>query len=443
MRRVVVTGLGIVSPLGVGVPHVWSALLASKSGIVSLKKTVLKEHPDIPCTVGGVVPASAGKGKDDGLWDPLDWIDKGTLRRVPVFAQYAVAAASQALTDAKWVPATDRDKERTGVCVGSGIGGFEDIVANVTAFNEKGYKRVSPLFIPRLLNNMAAGQVSILNGFRGPNHAVATACTTGAHAIGDAGNFIKSGMADVMVAGSAEATMHPLALAGFARAKSLSTEQDPSKASRPFDRGRAGFVMGEGAGILVLEELEHAVARGAKIYAELVGYGLSGDAHHITAPPETGDGAFRSMRMALESAGVKPRDVGYINAHATSTKLGDVAENAAIVRLLCGSEDTTDKEADYYKASPADISISSTKGAIGHLLGAAGSVEALFTVKALHDNVMPPTLNLDNPEEGLECNYVAKVAQTPKEGARLEYGLTNSFGFGGTNASLLFKSWIS
>lgn len=437
MRRVVVTGLGVVSPLGVGVSHVWPALLAGKSGIVSLKETVLKDHPDIPCTVGGVVPSCPGRGKEHGMWDPADWIDKGALRRVPLFAQYAVAAASQALADAGWAPQTDRHKERTGVCVGSGIGGFDDVVANVTAFNDKGYKKVSPLFIPRLLNNMAAGHVSILHGLKGPNHAVSTACTTGAHALGDAAQFIRAGMADVMVAGSAEATMHPLALAGFARAKSLSTEQDPSKASRPFDRARAGFVMGEGAGILVLEELEHAVSRGARVYAELVGYGLSGDAHHITAPPESGDGAFRSMRMALDTAGVRPRDVGYINAHATSTKLGDVAENVAIVRLFC-TPDT-----DCSKTSPAEISISSTKGAIGHLLGAAGSVEALFTVKALHDNVLPPTLNLDHPEDGLECNYVAKVKQTPRQGESLKYALTNSFGFGGTNASLLFKSWDS
>ena len=288
---------------------------------------------------------------------------------------------------------------------------------------------------------MAAGHISILHKLQGPNHSTSTACTTGAHAIGDAANFIRSGMADVMVAGSAEATLHPLALAGFSRAKSLSTAKDPTTASRPFDRERSGFVMGEGAGVLVLEELDHALSRNANIYAELVGYGLSGDAHHITAPPENGDGAFRSMRSALKSAGVQPAEVDYVNAHATSTKLGDVAENAAIVRLLCGDSSSDTSSNTLYKSSPDQINISSTKGAVGHLLGAAGSVEALFTVKALHENTLPPTLNLETPDEGLDCNYVPKTAQFPD--TQMRYALTNSFGFGGTNASLLFKHWQS
>lgn len=431
MRRVVVTGLGIVSPLGVGVNHVWQELIAGKSGIVSLKETLLKNNPDIPATVGGAVPLGPGA---EGKWEVTEWVDKTGARRVPLFAQYALSAAKQALTDAAWQPESARDKEQTGVCVGSGIGGFEDVYQNVTNFNAGGYRKVSPLFIPRLLNNMAAGHISIVHKLQGPNHAASTACTTGAHSIGDAANFIRSGMANVMVAGSAEATLHPLAFAGFARAKSLSTNPDPALASRPFDRDRSGFVMGEGSGILVLEELEHALARKApRIYAELVGYGLSGDAHHITAPPDNGDGAYRAMKSALRMAGVEPASVGYVNAHATSTRLGDIAENSAIVRLLCGNGAAEPGVA--YKADPSEIYVSSTKGAVGHLLGAAGSVEALFTVKALASGMLPPTVHLANPEEGLHCNYI------PTRGVerQVDYALTNSFGFGGTNASLLFK----
>lgn len=431
MRRVVVTGLGVVSPLGVGVAHVWPALLAGRSGIVSIRDTVLKDHPDIPASLAGVVPQGT---KQEGKWNAKEWVDKGIMSRVPLFAQYAVSAAKQALADANWAPQTQHDQETTGVSVGSGIGGFDDIVDNVTNFNARGYKKVSPMFIPRLLNNMAAGHISILHGLRGPNHSPSTACTTGAHAIGDAWQFIRSGMADVMVAGSAEATVHPLAVAGFARARSLSTATDPTLGSRPFDRARSGFVMGEGAGVLVLEDLNHAQARNAPIYAELVGYGMSGDAHHITAPPESGEGAYLAMQMALRSAGnVDPNRVSYVNAHATSTRLGDVAENSAIVRALC------DPTSDRHHTSPGDVNISSTKGAVGHLLGAAGSVEALFTVLALHHNTLPPTVNLTDLEDGLECNYVPNVAQTVEK--EMEYALTNSFGFGGTNASLLFKKW--
>ncbi|VVT56292.1 uncharacterized protein SAPINGB_P004936 [Magnusiomyces paraingens] len=444
LRRVVVTGLGVVSPLGVGVSHAWANLIAGKSGLVSLDSTVLANNPDVPCRVGGQVPLGSAA---DGKWDALEWVDKPSLRRVPTFAQYALAATKQALDDAQWHPASSEnplDQERTGVCVGSGIGGFEDAVTNITGFNAGGYRKIQPLFIPRLLTNMAAGHISINYKLKGPNHAVSTACTTGAHAIGDATNFISLGMADVMVAGSGEASLHPIALAGFSRAKSVATafNDDPEAASRPFDKRRAGFIMGEGAGIFVLEELEHALARGAKIYAEVVGYGLSGDAHHITAPAESGDGARRSMQMAIGRSGVAPKAIGYVNAHATSTKLGDVAENNAICEVLMGLNNPAQASSpENFKSAASEINVSSSKASMGHLLGGAGSVEALFTVLALRDNVLPPTRNLDDPDEGFECNYIPHVAQTPKE--PLQYAMTNSFGFGGTNASLLFKKWAN
>lgn len=444
-RQVVVTGLGIVSPLGVGMKTAWPRLAAGQSGIVSLDSTILKDHPDVPCRIGGVVPKD-GTYSSNGAWDPLDWAEKGALRRIPAFAQYALAAAQQALIDARWFPDYETEKVRTGVCVGSGIGGFDDVYQNITSFNAGGYRKVGPLFIPRLLTNMAAGHISIAYGLKGPNSAPATACTTGAHAIGDAANMIQLGMADVMVAGSAEASIHPVALAGFARAKSLATgfNDTPEQASRPFDKGRSGFVMGEGAGIVVLEELNHAIQRGARIYAELVGYGMSGDAHHITAPCESGDGAKRSMQMAIDRAGIRPCQIDYVNAHATSTKLGDVAENKAICEILAGTEAEREKDTHgWFKKSPADINVSSTKGSIGHLLGGAGSVEAIFTIKALETDTLPPTLNLENPDDGFECNYIPKKAQNGIDRGRpLEYALTNSFGFGGTNASLLFRKYI-
>lgn len=449
-RRVVITGLGVVSPLGVGVKTAWTNLINGKSGIVSLDKTILANHPDVPCRIGGKVPEGSSS---DGKWDPLEWIDsKGTLRRIPTFAQYALAATKQALDDANWHPDSDADRNSTGVCVGSGIGGFEDVYSNVTAFNSGGYRKVAPLFIPRLLSNMAAGHISITHHLRGPNSAPATACTTGAHAIGDAANMILLGMADVMVAGSSEASLHPVALAGFSRAKSVATgfNDTPELASRPFDKGRGGFVMGEGSGIFILEELEHALARGAPtIYGEVVGYGMSGDGHHITAPSETGDGARRSMQMAIKRAGIKPSQVDYVNAHATSTKLGDVAENRAICEVLTGSSEESSssdqkqqEEEGYYKSQTKEINISSTKGSMGHLLGGAGSVEALFTLMALHDNILPPTLNLTDPDEGFDCNYVPLVAQK-NPSKSLEYAMSNSFGFGGTNATLLLKKWTN
>lgn len=438
-RRVVITGIGIVSPLGVGLSHVWKALIAGQSGIVSLDKTILANHPDVPCRIGGQVPLGS---KSEGKWDASEWIEKAQLRRLPLFAQYAIAATQQALEDSNWFPQDYEDSILTGVSVGSGIGGFEDCVQNVTAFNSGGYKKVSPLFVPRLLCNMAAGNISIKYGFKGPNISPSTACTTGAHAIGDAANLISLGMADVMVAGSSEASLHPLSLAGFSRAKSVSTHfnDTPTQASRPFDKQRNGFVMGEGAGVMILEELEHAKARGVQtIYGEVVGYGMSGDGHHITAPPEDGDGARRSMQMAIKRAGIKPSQVGYVNAHATSTKIGDVAENAAICKVLMGNEEQQKALPGYFKQSPKEINISSSKGSIGHLLGGAGAVEAIFTAMALKDNVLPPTLNLEEPEDGFECNYVPKESQVPE--TPIEYAMSNSFGFGGTNASLLLKRW--
>lgn len=376
-----------------------------------------KEYEFSSSRVAGLVP------KDE--WDPNQWLDKTSVRRVPLFAQYAMAAAKMALEDAQWSPESAKELEETGVAVGSGIGGFDALYENAVNFHTVGYRKVSPLFVPSLLNNMAAGHISIAHKLRGPNHAVSTACTTGAHAIGDAANMIKLGMANVMVAGSTEASIHPLAVAGFARAKALATKfnDTPQEASRPFDASRDGFVIGEGAGVVIVEELEHAVARGAPIYAEVAGYGMSGDGHHITAPLEDGDGAYRSMAMALRTGAIDKAEVDYINAHATSTPLGDIAESRAITRLL------DDRH-------PSQINVSSTKGATGHLLGGAGAVEAIFTVLAIRHGMLPPTLNLSSIGPEFECNYVPKEAQQH----RIRVALTNSFGFGGTNATLAFKS---
>lgn len=376
-----------------------------------------KEYEFSSSRVAGLVP------KDE--WDPNQWLDKTSVRRVPLFAQYAMAAAKMALEDAQWSPESAKELEETGVAVGSGIGGFDALYENAVNFHTVGYRKVSPLFVPSLLNNMAAGHISIAHKLRGPNHAVSTACTTGAHAIGDAANMIKLGMANVMVAGSTEASIHPLAVAGFARAKALATKfnDTPQEASRPFDASRDGFVIGEGAGVVIVEELEHAVARGAPIYAEVAGYGMSGDGHHITAPLEDGDGAYRSMAMALRAGAIDKAEVDYINAHATSTPLGDIAESRAITRLL------DDRH-------PSQINVSSTKGATGHLLGGAGAVEAIFTVLAIRHGMLPPTLNLSSIGPEFECNYVPKEAQQH----RIRVALTNSFGFGGTNATLAFKS---
>ncbi|KAI8140629.1 thiolase-like protein [Fennellomyces sp. T-0311] len=420
-RRVVVTGLGLVSPVGVGVQHAWSNLLKGHCGITSLADKPGFEQ--LPVRIAALVPEGP---KEKGEFTSKEWLDRGDERVMAPFTQYAIAAARQALTDAEWIPEKDADKERTGVCIGSGMGSFDDIVSTAVSYSTAGYRKVSPMFVPRILINMAAGHLTMKYGFMGPNHAASTACTTGAHSIGDAMRFIQYGDADVMVAGGTEACVHPLAIAGFAKAKSLAAQynDNPTEASRPFDGDRSGFVMGEGAGIVVLEELEHAKQRGARIYAEITGYGLSGDANHMTAPPADGAGAVKSMRRALAVAKLSPADVGYVNAHATSTPVGDAAENRAIKTVFDGHWDK--------------VNVSSTKGATGHLLGAAGSVEAIFTILSLHNGVLPPTLNLHKPDEEFNLNYVPLVPQEHKE---IRAALTNSFGFGGTNASLCFTKF--
>ncbi|KAK0630544.1 3-oxoacyl-synthase 2 [Bombardia bombarda] len=421
MRRVVVTGLGAITPLGVGVRTTWNRLIAGDSGIVSVAHlSPQQQWRELTSTVAGIVPPTA--------WRPSDFdLPPASQRRMSRFTQYSIAAASMALAQAGWHPTAQPDLEATGVCLGSGIGNLDDLYAASVAHHTSGYRTVSPLLVPKLLINMAAGHISIQHGFRGPNHAAATACTTGAHSIGDASRFIAFGDADVMLAGGAESCIHPLAFAGFGRSRSLATgfNHDPPKACRPFDAARQGFVMAEGAAVVVLEELEHARARGANILAELKGYGCSGDAHHMTAPREDGSGAFLAMKRALKNAGVRPREVDYINAHATATQVGDAAEVAAIRSLMMG--DGVERE--------ADVTVSSTKGAMGHLLGAAGAVEAVFAIMAITENVVPPTLNLHNPSVGAAFNFVPLQAQQKK----VKVSMSNSFGFGGTNASLVFS----
>ncbi|KAJ2520538.1 Mitochondrial beta-keto-acyl synthase [Coemansia sp. RSA 1939] len=424
VRRVVVTGLGIVSPVGVGVEHAWRNILNAKSGVRSL----VAQYPEcgydkLPSQVAGVVPRSGSYAH--GAYDSQEWTEPADAKRMAPFTQYAMSAASQALSDAGWTKTTDEQRERTGVCYGTGIGSLDDITENNTQLVEKGPRRVNPMFLPRILCNMAAGNISIRYGFYGPNHAVSTACTTGTHAIGDAMRFIRFGDADVMLAGASEAPITPLALAGFSKIKALALgfNDRPEAASRPFDVARSGFVIGEGAGALVLEELEHAKARGAHIYAEVKGYGLSGDAFHITAPSPDGAGARRAMRRAIKDAAISLADIGYINAHATSTPLGDAIENHAIKAVFAdGSQ---------------KLAVSSTKGATGHLLGAAGAVEAIFSVLAVKHDIAPPTLNLDQADvdAGFDLNYVSRSAQERP----IHAALTNSFGFGGTNASLVFS----
>ncbi|KAK0843502.1 Mitochondrial beta-keto-acyl synthase [Friedmanniomyces endolithicus] len=426
MRRVVITGLGAITPLGAGIQHTWRRLLECGSGIVSTTSRGA-QFEALPSRVAGLVPLGR---REDGKWQAKDWLPASEERQMALFAQYAIASAQEALDDGGWHPTAQHDLEATGVTIGSGIGNLDEAYNTSVAFHEGGYRKVSPLFVPRLLINLAAGHVSIRHGFKGPNHAATTACTTGVHAIGDASRLIAYGDANVMVAGGAESCIHPLAFAGFARARSLATawNDDPTASSRPFDTDRAGFVMGEGAGIMVLEELEHAKARKANIYAEIKGYGLSSDAYHMTAPREDGEGAYLAMRQALRHAKATPKMVDYVNAHATSTILGDAAENTAIKRLLLGEEG---------KECASDINVSSTKGAIGHLLGAAGAVEAIFTTLAIQHNVLPPTLNLDQPSQGFDCNYIAKTPQHQ----RVDLALSNSFGFGGTNASLCLAAY--
>jgi len=416
MRRVVITGLGLVTPLGCGVKQTWDNILASRSGLSAITHFNVS---DLPARVAGQVP----RGTEPGQFNPNDWIEIKEQKKMDDFIHFAMGAAAQAVKDSGWVPQDEEARQRTGVMIGSGIGGLHAIEETVLLMHEKGPKRVSPFFIPASLINLASGQVSIKFGFKGPNHAVVTACSTGAHALGDASRLIQFGDADVMVAGGAEACICRIGFAGFAAARALSTSYNdtPTKASRPWDKGRDGFVMGEGAGVVVLEEYEHAKKRGAKIYAEVVGYGLSGDAYHITAPSPEGDGGFRSMKAALARAGLNTSDVDYINAHGTSTPLGDEIELGAIKRLF---------GEDAYK-----LSMSSTKSAIGHLLGAAGAVEAIFSVLAIHNNIAPPTLNLDDPSDGCDIDLVPHKAKERK----INVALSNSFGFGGTNASLVFK----
>ncbi|KAI8297177.1 hypothetical protein K4K59_003622 [Colletotrichum sp. SAR11_240] len=379
MRRVVVTGLGAISPFGVGVRNTWKRLLAGESAITSVANFEPQKHwKDLTSTVAGVVP-SHGTGPEQ--WRPSDWLNATEQRRMSKFAQYAVACADMAMKDAAWKPESQDDLEATGVCLGSGIGNLEEIYETSLAFNQQGYKKVSPLFVPKILINLAAGHVSMKYGLQGPNHAVTTACTTGAHSIGDAMRFIAFGDADVMVAGGTESCIHPLTFAGFGRARSLSTayNHNPHASCRPFDRDRNGFVVSEGAAVLVLEELEHARARGAHIYAEVRGYGCSGDANHMTAPRDDGHGAFRAMKAALKNAGIPPADVSYVNAHATATQVGDVAEASAIRSIMTGEEGHADE---------SQITVSSTKGAVGHLLGAAGAIEAMFAVLSVAENAL-------------------------------------------------------
>jgi 3-oxoacyl-[acyl-carrier-protein] synthase II len=416
MRRVVITGLGIVAPLGVGVETVWTRLIEGESGITGIQAF---DVSDLPAKIAGVLPPGE---TSEGRFNADDWMLPKDQRKVDPFILYAMAAATQAVEDAGWTPDDEAERDRTGVMIGSGIGGLQGIYDGSITLHERGPRRISPFFIPSSLINLASGQVSIKYGFRGPNHAVVTACSTGAHAIGDASRLIGYGDADVMVAGGAEAAVCRLGIAGFAAARALSTNfnDEPHRASRPWDKDRDGFVMGEGAGVVVLEELEHARARGAKIYGEVIGYGLSGDAHHITAPAEDGNGGYRAMVNALNSAGLNTDDIDYVNAHGTSTPLGDEIEVGAIKRLFGDHA---------YK-----LSMSSTKSAIGHLLGAAGSVEAIFSIMALNTGIVPPTLNLDDPSEGCDIDLVPKQAKE----RTVRHALSNSFGFGGTNASLIF-----
>jgi 3-oxoacyl-[acyl-carrier-protein] synthase II len=417
MRRVVVTGLGMVTPLGCGVEPNWRRLIDGESGAGPIEAF---DVSDLACRIACSIPRGDGS---EGTFDPDAWMDPKDQRKVDPFIVYAMAAAGEALNDADWHPESYEDQIATGVMIGSGIGGIGGIYEASVTLLEKGPRRISPFFIPGRLINLASGYVSIAHGLKGPNHAVVTACSTGAHAIGDASRLIALGDADVMVAGGAESPINRLSLAGFAACRALSTgfNDDPTRASRPYDRGRDGFVMGEGAGVVILESYEHAVARGAKIYAEVVGYGMSGDAYHITSPSEDGDGAYRCMKSALKRAGLAPSDIDYINAHGTSTPLGDEIELKAVERLVGNAA--------------AKLAMSSTKSAVGHLLGAAGAVEAIYSVLAIRDGVVPPTLNLDDPSVETAIDLVPyKAKQRP-----VDVVLSNSFGFGGTNASLVFR----
>ncbi|MEM9469049.1 MAG: beta-ketoacyl-ACP synthase II [Pseudomonadota bacterium] len=426
MRRVVVTGMGILSPHGLGLERNWNAITEGKSGLSKI------EHFDAPhniedfsSRIAGVIPKTDEENPTDGSFNPSQFISPKEQKKIDPFISYGIAAADEAIADSGWNPESDKEKERTGVLIGSGIGGIQTIYDSSITLRDRGPRRLSPFCIPAMLINLISGHVSIRHGFKGPNHSVVTACSTGAHAIGDSARLIMLGDADVMIAGGAESAVTPLGVGGFAAARALSTSynDNPEEASRPFDEGRDGFVIAEGAGVLVLEEYEHAKARGAKIYAEIIGYGLSGDAHHITSPAEDGDGGFRAMKAALKRAEINPEDVDYINAHGTSTPVGDGIECGAVKRLFDGHLEK--------------LSMSSTKSSIGHLLGAAGAVEAIYSIKTIETGILPPTLNLENisePCQGLDL--VAKVAKEKK----VDTVLSNSFGFGGTNASLIMRS---
>ncbi|MDZ4114108.1 MAG: beta-ketoacyl-ACP synthase II [Brevundimonas sp.] len=423
MRRVVVTGLGLLTPLGTGVEHNWTGILAGRSGI---RPITAFDTEGWGCTIAGELPSVDGRGGgkpgDPGVFDPDSIMSPKDRKRVDNFILYGIAAADEALADAGWKPESDNDRERTGVMMGSGIGGLGPIAETSLELEAKGPRRISPFFIPSSLINLVSGQISIRHGLKGPNHAVVTACASGVHAIGDAARMIMLDDADVMVAGGAESSIVPIGIAGFLACKALCTDfnDTPEKASRPYDKDHAGFVMGEGAGVVVLEEYEHARARGAKIYAEVVGYGMSGDAYHITAPSEDGDGAYRAMAAAVKRAGIQPGDIDYVNAHGTST-MADWIELGAVERLVGDAAST--------------VAMSSTKSMTGHLLGAAGAIEAVFTVLAIRDQIAPPTINLDNPERETAIDLVPHKAKPMK----IDVAMSNSFGFGGTNASLILK----
>ena len=417
MRRVVVTGLGLVTPLACGVEESWSRLIASKSGAGRLEGF---ETSDLATKIGCQVPRGDGS---NGTFNPDQWMDSKEQRRVDDFILFGIAAAKQAVADSGWIPATEEDRCRTGVLIGSGIGGLNGIAETALLLQEKGPRRVSPFFIPGRLINLVSGYASIEFGYKGPNHAVVTACATGAHAIGDAARLIAFDDADLMLAGGTEAAICRIGIAGFNACRALSTafNDTPEKASRPYDKDRDGFVMGEGAGMVMLEEYEHAKARGAKIYGEISGYGLSGDAFHITAPSEDGDGGFRAMQMALKRSGLTPSDIDYVNAHGTST-MADGIELGAVERFMGNAA--------------AKVSMSSTKSAIGHLLGAAGAVEAIFCLLAMRDQIVPPTLNLDNPDVQTQIDLVPHIARKRE----VKAVMSNSFGFGGTNAALILTA---
>lgn len=419
MRRVVVTGLGMVSPLACGVEASWQRLLAGQSGAGPI---IGFETSDLACKIAMQVPRGVGA---DGTFNPDHWMEPKEQRKVDDYIIYAVAAATQALADAGWKPQSYEEQIQTGVLIGSGVGGLGGIYETSVTLLEKGPRRVSPFFITGRIVNLASGYVSIMHGLKGPNHAIATACSTGTHAIGDAARLIALEDAEVMVAGGAESAINRIGIAGFSACRALSTgfNDRPKQGSRPYDKDRDGFVMGDGAGCVVLESLEHAMARGAKIYAEIIGYGMSGDAYHITSPESTGDGAFRAMQAALKRAGIAPQDLDYINAHGTSTQLGDEIELGAVHRLFGNGGGSN------------SLSMSSTKSAVGHLLGAAGAVEAIFSVLAIRDQIVPPTLNLDNPSVETSIDLVPHKARKRE----VEFVLSNSFGFGGTNACLVLR----